>query len=118
MRAELARRVSPDAAGFVAARDELRMSWTRMMSPRVSGRFDLRGIDSEGVAQVQGTDRRYGRAEFSLDWQLRPTWSFLASYAYSTSTSSTTIDDTADSNTITVGIRYHGRSMRPGALAE
>jgi len=118
MRAELARRVSPDAAGFVAARDELRMSWTRMMSPRVSGRFDLRGIDSEGVAQVQGTDRRYGRAALSLDWQLRPTWSFLASYAYSTSTSSTTIDDTADSNTVTVGIRYHGRSMRPGALAE
>jgi hypothetical protein len=118
MRTEIARRVSPDAAGFVAARDELRLSWTRMMSPRVSGRFDLRAIDSEGVNQVQGTDRQYGRAELGLDWQLRPTWSFVASYAYARSSSSTTIDGTADSNTLTLGIRYHGRSMRPGTLAE
>ena len=118
MRTELARRISPDAAGFVAARDELRLSWTRMMSPRVTGRFDVRAIDSDGVGQIPGTDRRYGRAALALDWQLRPTWSFVASYAYARSTSSTTIADMADSNTVTLGIRYHGRSMRPGTFAQ
>ena len=118
MRTELQRRIAPDAAGFVAARDELRMSWTRMMSPRVSGRVALRAIDAEGVDAVLGSDRRYGRAEVGLAWQLRPTWSFGASYAYASSDSSTRIGGTADSNTVTLGIRYHGRSVRPGTLAE
>ena len=28
-----------------------------------------------------------------------------------------TIRDPEDSNTLTIGIRYHGRSVRPGTLA-
>jgi hypothetical protein len=131
MRTELQRRLSPDVAGFVAPREEVRVAWTRLMSARVAGRMVLRAIDSEGVEPVSDSDRRYGRLELGLDWQLRPTWSFIASYAYAKSTSDVTIVDPAapigtppvtirdpeDSNTLTIGIRYHGRSVRPGTFA-
>jgi hypothetical protein len=118
MRTELQRSMSPDALGFVAPRDELRLSWTRMMSPRVSGRMILRAIDAEGVDAVIGSDRRYGRLELGLDWQLRPTWSFIAGYAYSKASSELTVGDPAESNSLTVGVRYHGQSERPGAFAQ
>jgi hypothetical protein len=118
MHSELVRRMSPDALGFVAPRDEIRVGWTRMMSARVSGRLGLRGIDAEGVPLILGSDRQYGRIELALDWELRPTWSFVASYAYARAESEVTVGDPADSNALTLGIRYHGRTMRPSALTQ
>jgi hypothetical protein len=118
MRSELVRRMSADALGFVAPRDEIRVGWTRMMSPRVTGRLGLRGIDAEGVPLILGSDRQYGRLELSLDWELRPTWSFVASYAYARAESEVTIGDPADSNALTLGIRYHGRTMRASTLTQ
>jgi hypothetical protein len=112
MHSELVRRMSPDSLGFVAPRDEIRVGWTRAMSPRVNGRLGLRGIDAEGVPLILGSDRQYGRLELALDWALRPTWSFVASYAYASATSEAVIADAdpAESNTVTLGIRYHGRA--------
>jgi hypothetical protein len=117
MRAELARRMSPDALGFVAPRDELRVAWQRMLSARVNGRIVVRAIDAEGVETVIGSDRRYGRAEFDIEWQFNPTWWFIAGYAHSSASSEAAFDDTADSNALTLGVRYRGRSTQPGALA-
>ena len=113
MRSEVVRRMSPDALGFVAPRDELRVGWTRMMSARVNGRMALRAIDAEGIPTVVGSDRQYGRLELAVDWALRPTWSFVASYAYAGAESEVTIGDPSESNALTLGIRYHGRSARP-----
>jgi len=113
MHSEVARTMSPDALGFVAPRDEIRVGWTRMMSARVTGRLGLRGIDAQGVPLILGSDRQYGRMELALDWALRPTWSFVASYAYARASSDVTIGDAAESNTWTLGIRYHGRPKRP-----
>jgi hypothetical protein len=118
MHSELVRRMSPDALGFVAPRDEIRVGCTRLMSARVSGRLWLRGIDAEGVPLILGSDRQYGRLELSLDWELRPTWSFVASYAYARAESEVTIGEPADSNALTLGIRYHGRTMRPSTLTQ
>ena len=87
------------------------------MSDRVSGRLGLRGINAEGVPTVVGSDRQYGRIELGLDWALRPTWSFVASYAYAKSSSEVTIGDAADSNAFTLGVRYHGRE-RPNTLTQ
>jgi len=54
-----------------------------------------------------------------MDWALRPTWSFIASYAYSKARSEDlTIGDAADSNAIRIGVRYHGRSSTPGTFAQ
>jgi hypothetical protein len=118
MHSELVRRMSPDALGFVAPRDEIRVGWTRMMSARVNGRLGLRGIDAEGVPLILGSDRQYGRIELALDWALRPTWSFVASYAYARAESEVTIGDPADSNALTLGVRYHGRPTRPNTLTQ
>jgi len=119
MRTELLRRMTPDASGFVAPRDELRVSWTRKMSQRVNGRLAMRAIDAEGLPGVVGSARRYGRMELGMDWALRPTWSFIASYAYSKARSEDlTIGDAADSNAIRIGVRYHGRSSTPGTFAQ
>jgi hypothetical protein len=77
----------------------------------------LRGIDAEGVPTIAGSDRRYGRLELGVDWALRPTWSFIASYAYARNESDLTIGDPSDSNALTLGVRYHGRSAQPSPLA-
>ena len=117
MHSELVRRMSPDSLGFVAPRDEIRVGWTRAMSARVNGRLGLRAIDAEGVPLILGSDRQYGRVELGLDWALRPTWSFVASYAYAKASSEVTIGDPADSNALTLGVRYHGRA-RPRTLPQ
>jgi hypothetical protein len=118
MRTELLRRMSPDSLGFVAPRDELRVSWTRLMSPRVGGRMSLRAIDAEGVPGVVGSERRYGRLDLGLDWALRPTWSFIASYSYEKARSDVTIGEPAEANAVRIGVRDHGRSLRPGTFAQ
>jgi hypothetical protein len=116
MHSEIVRRMSPDALGFVAPRDELRVGWQKMMSARVNGHLVLRAIDAEGIPTVLGSGREYGRLELALDWALRPTWSFVASYAYARAESEVTIGDPSESNALTLGIRYHGRSMRSSTL--
>jgi predicted porin len=88
------------------------------MSARVNGRLAMRAIDAEGVPGVIGSERRYGRLELGMDWALRPTWSFIASYAFAKARSDVTVGDPADSNAIRIGIRYHGRSATPGAFAQ
>jgi hypothetical protein len=114
MRAELRRRMSPDALGFVAPRDEVRLSWQRMLSPRVNGRMVLRAIDAEGLPTVVDSDRRYGRAEFDVEWEFRGQWWFVAGYAHATVRSALAFD--AESNAVTLGVRYRGRSTRAGGL--
>jgi hypothetical protein len=118
MRAELLRRMTPDALGFVAPRDELRVAWSRAMTARVNGGLGLRAVDAEGPPTVPGTTRRYGRLELDIEWQMRPTWSLVAGYAHATARSTATIGDSAESNALTIGVRYRGLSQqRAGALA-
>jgi hypothetical protein len=118
MRTELFRRMTPDALGYVAPRDELRIAWDRAMTARVNGGLVLRAVDAEGPPTVPGTSRRYGRLELDIEWQLRPTWSFVAGYAYATARSNVTVGDSADSNALTIGVRYRGLSQNSGVLAQ
>jgi hypothetical protein len=111
MRADFSRRVSPDSLGFVAPRDELRIAWQRMLSARVNGRLVLRAIDAEGIPTVPNSGRRYGRAEMDVEWQFNPTWWFIAGYAHSTSRADLAVSS-ADSNALTIGVRYRGRSAQ------
>lgn len=112
VRADFQRRMSPDSLGFVAARNELRVAWQRMLTARVNGRIVLRAIDAEGLSTVADSDRQYGRAEVDVEWQFRPTWWFTAGYAHANAngTATTALDQSADSNSLTIGVRYRGRS--------
>lgn len=116
MRTELMRRVAPDALGFVAPRDELRVSWERAMTARLDGGITLRVIDAEGPPTGEASSRTYGRLGFDVAWQLRPTWLIVAGYTHSNADSDRSLgNDSSDSNAVTVGIRYRGRSARsPG----
>jgi hypothetical protein len=111
MRFDLNRRMSPDTLGFVAPRDELRVAWQRLLAARVNGRMVLRAIDAEGIPTVNNSDRSYGRAELDIEWQFNPTWWFIAGYAHSTSRSAVSVDS-SDSNALTLGVRYRGRSQQ------
>lgn len=116
MRTDLLRRMTPDALGYVAPRDELRVAWNREMTARVNGGLVLRAVDAEGPPTVADSSRPYGRLELDIEWQLRPTWSFVAGYAHATARSNATIGDSAESNALTIGVRYHGLSQRADAL--
>jgi hypothetical protein len=118
MRVDLRRTMSPDALGFVAPRDEVRVAWQRLLSARVNGRLVVRAIDAEGFPSIANSGRRYGRAEMDVQWQFQPTWWFVAGYALSTARA-TASPDSAESNALTLGIRYRGRSTQrqPGDLA-
>jgi hypothetical protein len=117
MRTELLRRMTPDASGYVSPRDELRLAWDREMTARVNGGLVLRAVDAEGPPTLPGTSRRYGRLELDIEWQLRPTWSLVAGYAHATARSTATVGDSAESNALTIGVRYRGQSQRAAALA-
>jgi hypothetical protein len=117
MRAELRRQLSPDALGFVAPRDEVRLTWQRSFSPRVNGRMVLRAIDAEGIPTVADSDRQYGRAEADVEWRFSTQWWLTAGYAYATSRSTAAVvDGDADSNSLTVGVRFRGRASQPSSL--
>lgn len=112
MRTEVRRRMAPDSLGFVAPRDEVRVAWDRAFSQRVLGGFGLRVIDAEGVPTVPDSGRRYGRAELDIEWQFGRQWSLIAGYAHaSTHPDSITAID-AESNSLTVGVRYLGLAAR------
>jgi hypothetical protein len=116
MRTELLRRMTPDALGYVAPRDELRVAWERALTARVNGGLVLRAVDAEGPPTVSSTSRRYGRLELDIEWQMRPTWSLVAGYAHATARSTATVGDSAESNALTVGVRYRGLAQRAGTL--
>jgi hypothetical protein len=114
MRFDLNRGVSPDSLGFVAPRTEVRVAWQRLLSARVNGRLVFRAIDADGIPTVPNSGRRYGRAEMDVEWQFNPTWWFVAGYAHSTSRADSAVSS-ADSNSLTVGVRYRGRSTQQQA---
>lgn len=112
MRAELRRRMSPDALGFVAPRDEVRVAWQRSLSPRVTGGMALRAIDAEGMPDVAGSGRRYGRAELDIEWLFGRQWSFVAGYAYASARADEEGGIDAESNALTLGVRFRGRAAQ------
>jgi hypothetical protein len=118
MRTELHRRMSPDSLGFVAPRDEIRVAFDRMLSPRINGGFGLRLIDAEGVPTVPDSGRRYGRAELDIEWQFGRQWSFVAGYAHAAARSDSSTGTDAQSNSLTVGVRYLGLAARRETFAQ
>ena len=118
MRTELHRRMSPDSLGFVAPRDEIRVAWERALSPRINGGLGLRLIDAEGVPTVTDSGRRYGRAELDIEWQFGRQWSFVAGYAHATARSDSSTGTDAESNSLTVGVRYLGLAARREPFAQ
>src|SRR5690606_6926974 len=63
--------IGPTAAGFVISRDQIRMQWTRRLTPKLNGILSLRGLRDEAVDDTVIYARRlYANGSAGLEWRL------------------------------------------------
>src|SRR5690606_31541912 len=69
------RLVTPNASGHLEERDEFRIFLDRQLTPRVSGSFAVRYIDTSALGNVSSFQRDYYRLGFDFEWAMTPQWS-------------------------------------------
>jgi hypothetical protein len=81
--ADLSRNVGPSSAGTVITRNQLRVNWTRAITPRLSLLAGLRGTYDEDVDPVATFQpRRYATGNVGLQWFWQEEFSLRAAYDY------------------------------------
>jgi hypothetical protein len=81
--ADLARSVGPSAAGVIVARDQLRLRWTRAMTPRLSVLAGLRGTHDDDVDTNSSFQARtYATADLGMQWRWQEEFSLRFAYDY------------------------------------
>jgi len=81
--ADVARSVGPSAAGVVVARDQLRLRWTRAMTPRLSVLAGLRGTHDDDVNRDSDFESRsYATGDVGLQWRWQEEFSLRVAYDY------------------------------------
>jgi hypothetical protein len=82
--ADLARNVGPSSAGVIVTRDQLRLRWTRAMTPRLSFLAGLRGTHDEDVDSNSVTfqPRSYATGDLGLQWRWQEEFSLRVAYDY------------------------------------
>ena len=81
--ADLARSVGPSAAGVVVTRDQLRLRWTRAMTPRLSILAGLRGTHDDDVNRDSTFEARtYATGDVGLQWRWQEEFSLRLAYDY------------------------------------
>jgi hypothetical protein len=82
--ADLSRNVGPSSVGTVVTRDQLRLSWTRAMTPRLSLLAGLRGTHDDDVDPGSTFQpRSYATGDVGLQWRLQEEFSLRMAYDYS-----------------------------------
>lgn len=111
---DVLRNVSPDSFGFLAVRNQIRLTMSRQMSPNLNGLLAVRAINTDGAGDDGARDRSFGRLELGLDWALAELWSLFVEYGYSTRQDEFTDRASVDarSNTFSLGFMYRGRARR------
>jgi hypothetical protein len=80
---DLARSVGPSSAGVVVARDQLRLRWTRAMTPRLSVLAGLRGTHDDDVNRDSDFEARtYATGDVGLQWRWQEEFSLRVAYDY------------------------------------
>ena len=81
--ADLTRSVGPSSAGIVITRDQLRLRWTRDLTPRLSFLAGLRGTHDEDVTQDSSYQpRSYATGDVGLQWRWQEEFSLRLAYDY------------------------------------
>jgi hypothetical protein len=81
--ADLSRSVGPSSAGVVVTRDQLRLRWTRAMTPRLSLLAGLRGTHDDDVDTSSTVQpRSYATGDLGLQWQWQEEFSVRVGYDY------------------------------------
>jgi hypothetical protein len=82
---DLTHNVGPSSAGTVVTRDQLRLRWTRALTPRLSLLAGLRGthdqdLDDSGFSTF--TERSYATGDVGLQWFWQEEFSLRLAYDY------------------------------------
>jgi hypothetical protein len=79
------RTVSPNSAGAVVARNELRLRLEHEFNARMSAYVGLRGIKEDALGNSTAfVSQRYGRAAIGYEWRITREFSLVPEYAYTT----------------------------------
>jgi hypothetical protein len=82
---DVLRNVGPSSAGTLITRDQLRLRWTRAITPRLSLLAGLRGTHDEDLDDsVTSTfaERSYATGDLGLQWRWQEEFSLRVSYDY------------------------------------
>jgi hypothetical protein len=81
--ADLSRNVGPSSAGLIVARDQLRLSLIRAMTPRLSLVAGLRGIHDDDIDRDSAFQARsYATGDLGLQWRWQEEFSLRFAYDY------------------------------------
>ncbi|HEU5135134.1 MAG TPA: hypothetical protein VFU13_08335 [Steroidobacteraceae bacterium] len=81
--ADLSRNVGPSSVGELVARDQLRVRWTRAMTPRLSLLGGLRGTHDDGLGDTSTyRPRSYATGDLGLQWRLQEEFSLRVALDY------------------------------------
>ena len=96
--ADLSRNVGPSSAGVVVTRDQLRVRWTRAMTPRLSFLAGVRGTNDEDVDPVSTFQpRSYVTGDVGLQWRWQEEFSLRVAYDYTWQEFEDAVDDATSS---------------------
>jgi hypothetical protein len=111
--ADLSRSVGPSSAGIVIARDQLRLRWTRDLTPRVSFLAGLRGTHDDDVSeQSVFRARQYATGDIGLQWRWQEEFSLRVSYDYTWQDFDDALTDAATSSGAMVSVLYQPSQRR------
>jgi hypothetical protein len=83
---DLSRAVGASSSGVLVARDQLRLRWTRAMTPRLSFLAGLRGTRDDQLDEASGfssfTERSYATGDVGLQWRWQEEFSLRVVYDY------------------------------------
>jgi len=96
--ADLSRNVGPSSVGELVARDQLRVRWTRAMTPRLSLLGGLRGTHDDGLGDTSTyRPRQYATGDVGLQWRLQEEFSLRATLDYTWQEFEDAVDDATSS---------------------
>lgn len=108
------RSVGPSSAGVIVSRDQLRLRWSRAMTPRLSLVAGLRGTHDEDVDDSvlsTFTERSYATGDLGLQWFWQEEFSLRVAYDYTWQEFDSDADDATSSGAM-ISITYQPLQRR------
>ncbi len=110
---DLTRGVGPSSAGVVIAREQLRLRWTRDMTPRLQLLAGIRATNDEAVDDAAlFQPRKYVTGDLGLQWHWQEEFSLRLAYDYTWQKFDNAILDPATSSGATASIVYQPSQRR------
>jgi len=111
--ADLVRSVGPSSAGIVVARDQVRVRWTRDITPRLALLLGLRGSHDEDIRELSAyRPRSYATGDVGMRWHWQEEFSLRASYEYTWQKFDDALTDPATSSGISITVLYQPLQRR------